>query len=189
MAYHKTPRSRMPDITDLREDVKTTGHRRKTTLSLQLQRAEHRNRVLGLIRNGASPDQVSELLREGSPPVDLTPQEVTQFVKNYLNRVHTEDALTIEQLRVLENERLDVLWRQLMAHARNGDGTPNLRVIDRLTRLSERRSKMNGIEAAQKHELTVLNGLEVLGIEAELLERGQQAWLESGEITDAEVVE
>jgi hypothetical protein len=165
-------------------------------LSLQLQRAEHRNRILGLIRNGASPEQVVEMLATGQPPLEVTEAEIKRFVKSYLNKIHTEDALTIEEMRVLENERLDRLWQQLAAQARNADGSPNLKVVDRLTRLSERRSKMNGFEAAQRHEHVVFNGLAAMGLDADLVDAGQKAWLESGsevdpaaEIADAEVVE
>ena len=150
-------------------------------MQLQLQRAEHRNRILSLIRNGASPEQVVEMMATGQPPIELTETEVKQFVKKYLNRIHTEDALTIEEMRVLENERLDRLWQQLAAQVRNDDGTPNLKVVDRMTRLSERRSKMNGFEAAQRHEHVVYDGLAALGMDAELLERGRQAWVEGGD--------
>ena len=98
---------------------------------------------------------------------------------------------------VLENERLDRLWQQLAAQARNPDGTPNLKVIDRMTRLSERRSKMNGFEAAQRHEHVVFNGLAALGVEQDLIDAGTQRWLESGDedndpaadIMEGEVVE
>jgi len=168
------------DLTGLQRSVNSKRHRLYTPLSLQLQRAEHRSRILTLVRNGASAEQVSELLRDGSPPVDVTPQEVQRFVKGYLNKIHTEDALTIEELRVLENERLDRLWQQLAATVRNADGTPNLKVIDRMTRLSERRSKMNGMEAAQRHEHVVYDGLAAMGLDSDLVERGRQAWIETG---------
>ena len=153
-------------------------------LADQLERTELRNRVLTLIRNGATSTQVCEVIPE------LTPEKVKGMVKSYLDKVHTEDALTLEQMRVLENERLDGLWRALTARLHNPDGSLNLKIVDRLTRLSERRSRMNGVEAAKKHEVYIGNALEVLGVEAEHIERGRQAWLEAGEeeIEDAEVV-
>jgi hypothetical protein len=170
--------SRKPNTTALRKEID-----RKRTVSGQLEKAETRNRILNLVRNGASYQQVSETLADpqNGVPVEVTPQEVSNFIKAYLNRIHTEDALTIEQLRVMENERLDALWRQLSANVRNVDGSLNLRVVDRLTRLSERRSKMNGFEAAQKHEHYIGNPLQVLGIEAEHIERAERAWLEVGQ--------
>lgn len=158
-------------------------------MQLQLQRAEHRTRILTLIRNGASPEQVVELLAEGSPPVEVTEGEIKRFVKGYLNKIHTEDALTIEEMRVLENERLDRLWSQLAAQVRNADGSANLKVVDRMTRLSERRSKMNGFEAAQRHEHVVYDGLAALGMDADLLERGRQAWIEGSTEDPAAVID
>lgn len=156
-------------------------------MALQLERAETRHRILTLVRNGASPHQIVELLaagdaQHGIPPIEVTTGEVSRLVKTYLDRVHTEDALTIEQLRVLENERLDAVWRALAAEMRNQDGSVNLKIVDRMTRLSERRSKMNGFEAAQKHEHFIGNPLQQLGLEKEHIERAKQAWLESGAI-------
>lgn len=168
------------DIADLKADVLRGGWK-NTYLSVQLQRAEHRNRVLSLVRNGASAQQVSDLLREGTPPIDVTPNEVSNLVKDYLNRIHTEDALTIEQLRVLENERLDALWRALSTELRNPDGSVNLKIVDRMTRLSERRAKMNGIEAAQRHEFFVAHGFAALGLDKELAERAERAWIDVGD--------
>lgn len=169
------PRRRRPDTATLKKEVE-----KKRTVAGQLERAETRNTILTLARNGASNQQIVETLAQRVPPVEVTTSEVSKFVRSYLDRIHTEDALTIEQLRVLENERLDGLWRQLAANSRNQDGSPNLRVIDRMTRLSERRSKMNGFEAAQKHEHYIGNPLAALGIEAEHLARAEQAWLEVG---------
>lgn len=174
----------------MRADVLAKPGSPNPSLALQLNRTEHRNRVLTLIRNGASAEQVSELLATGDPPLEVTEQQVKNFVKRYLNRIHTEDALTIEELRALENERLDRLWSQLAAAARLADGTPNLKVIDRMTRLSERRSKMNGFEAAQRHEHVVYDGLAALGLDPDLVERGRQAWIDStGADPGAEIID
>jgi hypothetical protein len=176
---------RKPDTTALRKEVE-----RKRTVAGQLERAETRNRILSLVRNGANYQQVVDTLANpaNGEPVKLTVAQVSSFVKGYLDRIHTEDALTIEQLRVLENQRIDALWAQLSASARNADGTPNLRVIDRLTRLSERRSRMNGFEAAQKHEHYIGNPLAALGLEQEHVQRAERAWLEVGG-NDADAIE
>lgn len=146
-----------------------------------LNTTERRNRILSMIRNGATGEQVCEILARGDPqrgipPYHTTPGQISALVKKYLDRVHTEDALTIEQLRVLENERLDAMWAQMAAAIKNPDGTPNLKVIDRMTRLSERRAKMNGLDAAQKHEHFIGNGLEALGLEAEHVLRSREAF-------------
>ena len=184
-----------PDTTALHKDVLNQARPRRTTMQMELQRTEYRNRVLTMVRNGASAEQVVELLAAGQPPLEVTESAIKQFVKKYLNKIHTEDALTIEEMRALENERLDRLWTQLANSARNEDGSPNLKVIDRMTRLSERRSKMNGFEAAQRHEHVVFDGLAALGLDKELAERGQQAWISgstvdpASEIIDVDFVE
>jgi hypothetical protein len=158
-------------------------------LSAQLEKVEHRNRILRLVRDGATAEQVAELLATGSPPIEVTPGEVSRLVKRYLDRIHTEDALTIEQMRTMENQRLDALWRQLMGEVRDAEGKVNLRIVDRLTRLSERRAKMNGFEAAQRHEHFIGNALAQLGLEAEHVERARQAWLDTGGSPDDEVID
>jgi hypothetical protein len=166
-------------------------------LTDQINTIELRSRILSLIRKGATAEQVSQTLKAGDPeqgiePVELTAQRVTNIVRRYLNRVHEEDELTLEQLRVLENERLDDLWLQLQRQLRNMDGTLNLKVVDRLTRLSERRARMNGLDAAQRHEHVIGGGLALLGIEEEHLDRAQEAYrvaFERPGIEDAEVVD
>lgn len=161
---------------------------------------ELRSRVLSLVRRGATAQQVSDTLAAGDPdngiePVEMAPARVTKWVREYLDRVHTEDALTIEQLRVLENERLDDLWLQMQRQLRNPDGSLNLKIVDRLTRLSERRAKMNGLDAATQHEVKFSGGLAVLGLEEEHLERSQQAFLDTferpgmEEVVDGEATE
>ena len=157
----------------------------KHNLTDQLEKVEVRNRVLTLVRNGATSTQVAEVLAESG--ITVSPASVTSMVKKYLDRVHTEDALTLEQMRVMENERLDALWRSLTARLHDAEGNINLKIVDRLTRLSERRSRMNGIEAAKKHEIYLGNGLEALGLAEEHVQRGRQAWLEAGD--DADVID
>jgi hypothetical protein len=179
-------------LTELQKDAEKY-HR----LTDKLRATEQRNRILSLIRNGATGEQVSEILAKGDPergiePVHMDPRTVNATVRKYLERVHTEDSLTIEQLRVLENERLDAIWAKLSQQVINQDGSVNVKIVDRLTRLSERRAKMNGLDAAQRIEHHIGDGLAALGIESEHIERAKQAFVESFEargIPDVEVVE
>ena len=155
-------------------------------LSDQVNLVEQRSRILSLVRRGATAQQVSDTLAAGDPqagiePVEVKPEKVKKIVKDYLDKVHSEDELTIEHLRVLENERLDDVWLQLQRMLKNPDGSLNLKVVDRLTRLSERRAKMNGLDAAERHDVFVAGGLSVLGIEQEHLDRSQQAFMDTFE--------
>ena len=150
----------------------------------QVNVAETRSRILTLVRNGATAAQVSETLEKGDPergiqPVYLEPKSISSLVKRYLDTVEEHDTLTVNQLRTLENERLDALWVSLNRELRNADGTINLKVVDRLTRLSERRAKMNGLDAALKHEHFLGSGLKALGLEEEHVQRGQDAFADS----------
>ena len=65
-----------------------------------------------------------------------------------LNKQSTEDA-TI--LRDLELERLDVMVKAIWPKAEAG----NFGAIDRLLRISERRSKLLGLDAATKTEIEI----------------------------------
>lgn len=169
--------------------------RRFHALADQVNTAEVRSRILTLIRNGATAAQVSETLEKGDPErgipaAYLAPDQISKFVRRYLDTVEEEDTLTVGQLRVLENERLDALWVQLNRQLRNQDGSVNLKVVDRMTRLSERRAKMNGLDAAQKVEHFLGNGLQALGLEEEHLKRGQDAFADSFvDVPDVDVVE
>lgn len=157
--------------------------------------------MLSLVRKGATAEQVSQTLAAGDPengiePVTMNAGQVSRMVKGYLDRVHETDALTLDQLRVLENERLDEMWLQLQRQLRSADGSINLKIVDRLTRLSERRAKMNGLDAAQRHEFVFGNGLAALGIEEEHLERAREAFVDTFSspgvpepVFDAEVVD
>lgn len=158
--------------------------RRHWRLADQLNTAETRSRILTLVRNGATAQQVADTLAKGDPergipPVEMDSKQVAVFVRKYLDTVEREDSLTVDQLRTLENERLDALWVSLNRQLRNADGSLNLKVVDRMTRLSERRAKMNGLDAAQKHEFFLGNGLAALGLEEEHVQRGQDAFAES----------
>jgi len=166
-------------------------------LSDKVNRVELRSRILSLVRKGATAQQVSDTLAAGDlergiEPVQLSVQQIQHMVRKYLDRVHEEDALTIDQLRTLENERLDELWLEMQRRLQNPDGSLNLKIIDRLTRLSERRARMNGLDAAQRHEFNFGGGLAVLGIEEEHLERAQEAFRDAfvrPGIEEAEVVD
>ena len=93
---------------------------------------------------------------------------------------------------MLENERLDSLWRSLSSRLHNADGSLNLKVVDRMTRLSERRSRMNGIEAAQEGTTsTSATRSKPSGSNRSTSTAAVRPWLEAGQdedIMDAEVI-
>jgi DNA-binding transcriptional MerR regulator len=153
----------------------------------RLQRTEVRNRILTMKRRGASFEQIRDVLAASDPPVEMTVDGIRSLVHRYLERVHKEDAETIEQLRAQENERLDDVLRILYPRVIEGD----MKAIDRFIRLSERRAKMNGLDAARQIEHRI-SGMEELGLSKEMLERSEQAFTATYEedgIADVEIVE
>lgn len=173
--------SEKPPLTLVTDETK---HHR---LTRQMTEVEARSRILRLIRNGASAEQAAEILSRGDnnfQPYDVGPQTVRKMVKDHLENLHREDAITLEELRVLENQRLDHLYAQVMKEMNvlNELGEvvgTNMKAVDRLVKISERRSKMNGLDAPKKlvHEL---QGLRALGIEEEHQRRADEAWRQSG---------
>lgn len=161
-------------------------------LSSQLEAVERRHRILRLIRDGATAEEVSELLAQARPPVKITPNSIRALVKRYLNEVHRDDALSIEQMKGLENERLTDMEKRLKARLIDKEGEINLKVVDRLIRLSERRAKLNGLDAAQKVEHYVGRGLEALGLSEEHIRNAEEAFntaFTRERIPDVQVVE
>src|SRR6478609_6174382 len=73
-----------------------------------LEQVERRNRVIRLRRAGATYEQISmALARDPEEPMSITADGCRKIVTNYLDRLQTEDAESVEQIRTMENERLD----------------------------------------------------------------------------------
>ncbi len=69
----------------------------------------------------------------------------------------------VNELRVLENERLDHLWRQTMgqleqAQRKQADPETIMRIINTAGNISKRRSALNGLDAPRQVELTGRDG-------------------------------
>ena len=70
-----------------------------------------------------------------------------------------------EELRELESQRLDDLWKKLTARLRNSSGMLNLDVVDRLCRLLDRRAKLHGLDkpVTQKVAIDWMEEAKILG--------------------------
>jgi hypothetical protein len=151
----------------------------------QLQHVAQRNRILAMARRGATPGQISEVLAKGDDqrgiaPVAVEPERIKGLIRDYLESARKHDALTVDQLRVMEMERLDQLQQALETELRftdpeTGQQHINLKVADRLLRLSERRAKMAGLDAPQVMEHRVGEGLKELGLLEEHIHRADEA--------------
>ena len=70
----------------------------------------------------------------------------------------------VDELRVIENERLDHLHRTLMARLETSirnpetESTEIVAIVNSAINLSRRRSTLNGLDSASKHEITGADG-------------------------------
>ena len=70
----------------------------------------------------------------------------------------------VEELRVVENERLDHLHRTIMTQieqaARNNETSPGevSTLVNRAINISRRRAALNGLDPARKHEISGVDG-------------------------------
>jgi len=139
----------------------------------ELARVEHRSLILELRRDGLSTSQISTRLAEHSPPIEMTPDGVRRVIGRYLEHVHKHDAESVAELRALENERLDDLWNHWVEAARAN----NPKAAQILLRISERRAKMNGLDAAAKMEhFGSIQHLHELGVDPQEIARTEQAF-------------
>jgi len=149
---------------------------------------ERLNRIVGLRRRGLTYAQISEVLAKGTDggePIGLTESGVAGLVRRYLRRIETEATESVEELRVLENERLDELIAVHAQRARDGD-TKSAGVV---LRAMERRAKLNGLDAAHRVEHSFSGDmLRELGADPEELARAREAFHTAG-VIDGTVVE
>ena len=151
---------------------------------------ERKQRIVGLRRRGMTYEQIAEVVStgaDGAEPHGITKSGVAALVKRYLSEVDREASETVEELRALENERLDELLAKWGPLARQGDRHAAAIVL----RISERRAKMNGLDAAQKVEHDVTGSvLHELGVDPDELARQREAFASAfGEdIPEADVV-
>lgn len=87
-------------------------------------------------------------LEEIGRVVDLHKSNVSRRIKAALASIPAEQA---EALRSMENQRLDRMQKAIWNQVRQG----HLGAIDRAVRISERRSRLNGLDAPQQVDLGV----------------------------------
>lgn len=120
--------------------------------------------ALQLRMGGLSYAQVGEAMGVGT-------NAARDMIKRALNRA---EKVAASDLRALENERLDRLQAAIWTKALNGD----LQAVDRVLRISERRARLNGLDAPSSVNISV-------GVRAEM----EQAMQELQTVIMGEVVE
>ena len=109
----------------------------------KLTAAERRPRVLELKKAGASVRAIARALDVGATTVQ-------RDLDLALGELAAEQRAGAERLRVLELARLDAMHSALWPRVRAGDTD----AIDRLLRIAERRSKLLGLDAPARVDIT-----------------------------------
>ena len=140
-----------------------TGHRRVAV-------AERRARVLKLRAAGATLDDIMAAV-----PGYKARAAVSQDISRALAALRHE---SVDELRALSNERLDMLWRtamqilgrthyvvsngRLMTHDGQPmrDDDPALRAIGVLLQIEQRRARLNGLDAPKQVEVITIDAVE-----------------------------
>lgn len=99
-----------------------------------------------LRRNGWSYDQISRHL-------EIDKRQVEQAVKNALSSSGQESA---QELRALEAQRLDRLFRAIWSRAMQGD----VKAVDRCLRIIALRAEMFGLNAPSKAQLEITGSIQ-----------------------------
>ena len=99
----------------------------------------------------------------------------------------------VDELRVIENERLDHLQRTLMQKLDQTITDPETNVndltalVNSAINLSRRRSSLNGLDSASKHEISGLDGNPLQTDVGEMLRQRLEAFEKQTEIESAQV--
>lgn len=108
----------------------------------RLTAAERKEKALELRKAGCSYQAIGDA-------IGTSKQQAHRTVTAALVEIRTQTAEEAEDLRRLELERIDALFFEAYSKARQG----NLAAIDRCVRLSERRCKILGLDAATRSEV------------------------------------
>lgn len=153
-------------------------HRRHAS---RLIAAERRRKALALRRAGATYDQIAEAL-------EVSVARARSYVDEAIEAINKEIGESAAEVRTIEAERLDEMMRILWPKVREG----NLKAMDRVMRIMERRSRLLGLDAPQEHH----HSGEVqhqLGVERADVAELERVWndtvdADATEIPDAELV-
>lgn len=115
---------------------KTTGAK---TAALEAESAEVTRRCLELRLAGGTLEAIGRT-------VGIDKSNVSRRIRAAIAEIPKSEA---GELRALENERLDVMLVSIWKQVRDG----HLGAVDRAVRISERRARLNGIDAPQRVDL------------------------------------
>lgn len=105
--------------------------RRRPTTSRSIERSERVAQAVELRKAGATYNQIGQTL-------ECDPTTVSRMIATHMKQLNEP----VEELRALELERLDALQMPAWKQAREG----NLRAIETVLRIMERRAKLLGLD-------------------------------------------
>lgn len=126
-----------------------------STTKADAESAEKTRRCLELRLQGRNLEQIGAA-------VGLDKSNVSRRIKTALADIPREEA---SELRGVENERLNVMQDAIWARVREGDYA----AVDRALRISERRSKLNGLDAPQRVDVGA-RAVDIEGVTRDILE-------------------
>ncbi len=113
------------------------------TTAQKITTAERRRQAVALRLSGATYESIGETIGVSTPAA-------FKLVKTALEKLAKDTETDAVPLRELELQRLDRLQFGLWAKAQKGD----LNAVDRALKIMERRAKLLGIDAPEKHIIT-----------------------------------
>lgn len=119
------------------------GRKRSKTKKASLVAEEKRQKAIDLRRKGYS-------YREIGAEIGATHGYCYKLVSQALKRIREETNEIAEDARQLEMERLDQLWMHAYQAVEAGD----IGAIDKAVRVMDRRSKLLGLDAPARHDIT-----------------------------------
>lgn len=140
----------MQGLTLADQSEKSSGQGGKATASA-IEAYNNRQAALELRMGGATYQEIGEKL-------GFTRQRAFAIIKEELSKLNEERANTRESLRSLMNERYDKILRKLWNNSGvdNDDGEVDIPLLDRVFRVLDAQTKLNGLDAITDKEEAAL---------------------------------
>ncbi len=111
-----------------------------------VRRLSKQQQVLELRIMGATYRQIGKQL-------GISKSRVAELVRQGVDELNEQSRESADQLRAIEHQRLEALWRTLYPARIASDGTPDPDVIIKLVRVSESIRRLWGLDAPEEHHL------------------------------------
>jgi len=140
------------------------------------QRREIYRQVLQLAAAGASAGQIANVLEERG--IKKSEASVRTILKNAIKKMEAAMRLDSDKALSLELHRIDLLLQATFPRATNTKDPQQLKAVETVLKLMERRAAYLGLDSPDRHELVIKTG--ATEEERKEVERMRQAWIESG---------